>query len=70
MSEIPYYHKAEFEEALWNINRCKKIEQIPEIEELYELFYHPSDLSWHSIQIALGEAICDKINRLNAGNIY
>ena len=68
--EIPTYHGAEFDRALWMINQCTSIDMIPKIEELYKLFYHPSDLSWYTIQIALGTAIYNKIARLKAGSIY
>ena len=67
---IPYYHKEEFDCALWNINRCKTIEQIPSIEQLWTLFDTVGQFNEPTIKIALSDAIYNKIAKLKTGNPY
>ena len=67
---IPYYHREEFDVALWNINKAKAIDQIPTINELWSLFDTVGQFNEPTIKIALSDAIYNKINRLKDGNIY
>ena len=68
--EIPHDYQNEFSQALWAIDRVKVIEEIPDMYYLKGFFTHISDWHWHTIQIALGTAIYNKIARLKANNTY